>query len=181
MRWLLLVLSAGAVSCEKWHTQVEYDPSALEMHSVRHPQDYDYEGAQEVVGAYLAQVARGLNGPMVPYTACFRPEEAKKPFRFVSDTFAPGWLESAAELAIEIRKGPRLLFCLDMVAVNVSRFPCYECPHEKYVSVAAVNAMRARCGEAPYAATRMFDFTPDGEEEARKLLACETPPSGPGR
>jgi hypothetical protein len=167
-----LLLSAYLGACTEWHSQKEFDPRDLVGHTVRHPQSYDFEGAQRIAGAFLAQVARGGQGPFQPYTACIDPADAHKQFQFIANTFTPGWLESAAELAVEIRGGPRLLFCLDMVVVNVSRFPCFECPHEKYVSVAAINAMRSRCGEAPYQATRPFDYRPGEKDEVRRLLDC---------
>src|SRR3954452_4982439 len=143
MRRALLLVGLLVLACRaKWRSFEEFDARALEGHTVRHPQDYDLEGAKRVAGAYLAQLARGGGGPFQPYTACVDPADARKPFRFLDDSFAPGWTESAARLEVEIQGGPRLTFCLDLMVVNTSRFPCFECPAEKYVSVAALDGMR---------------------------------------
>jgi hypothetical protein len=168
-----LLLSAWLGACTEWHSQKEFNPRDLVGHTVRHAQSYDFEGAKRIAGAFLAQVARGGQGPFHPwYTACVNPSDAHKQFQFIANTFIPGWIYDGAELAVEIRGGPRLLFCLDKVVVNVSRFPCFECPPKDRVSVAAINAMRSQCGEAPYQATRPVDSYPGEEDEVQRLLAC---------
>jgi hypothetical protein len=170
---VVFVVIALAGCRGKWRSAVEFDLAALDGHEVRHPQSYERPDAEQVAGAFVATLARpGVAARAFrPYTACLDPADARKPFRF-SGTFVPGWMESGAQLGLEFQGGPRWLFCLDTMVVNVSRFPCFTCPAEKYLSLSALNHMRERCGEPPLVGADAYDHGPDEARDLEKVRGC---------